>query len=650
MELNLGAATETAPGGTAGAADPSPRPPRSAPSPTELAPLFPQLEILELLGRGGMGAVYKARQPKLDRMVALKILFPRTGGEAGPGFAERFAREARALARLHHPEIVAVHDYGEAGEYPYLLMEYVDGVTLRQLLQSGKLAPEQALAIVPKICEALQFAHERGVVHRDIKPENILIDRTGRVKIADFGIAKMAAAGAQDRTLTGGKDVVGTPHYMAPEQVEQPSRVDHRADIFSLGVVFYEMLTGELPLGRFPPPSVRMGGVQVDVRLDEVVLHALEKAPERRYQHASEVKTAVESITNSPGPAKEPPIAGVQAMKVLKTDFLGTGAAVQAVGLALLFTGPIGLLVGIVLLVIGGRMAQKVVCTRCGNRTPRESRLCASCGADFVPPDRVMPTGSARARLYWAIGYSVVALCFLAAYAVPVLLDRGARGPLHILYILGAGAFAIAAVEQWWRAHRLGRWQRPGPGHGAPDGRMAPLKWRDAWPWDTGWIGVYLFVPSLVATAAVPFLWGRFGPNALWAYSVELLGLAFALVYAWVGARVRALREKHASEGGIFAEAIILKRPFQSPGLSILHDDRLDLFPIAGSPFSIRLQDILACRQVRWFNGSWLWFKRGLLFDLADGRRVGLAVPAAVAKSWSSQLRCTASFGPKNVA
>jgi tRNA A-37 threonylcarbamoyl transferase component Bud32 len=269
-------------------------PPPPTPPPEEIARLFPQFEILECLGRGGMGAVYKARQPKLDRCVALKILLPER--HSGGQFAERFAREARALARLNHPAIVAVHDFGEAGGYPYLVMEYVDGLSLRQLLQRGKLAPEEALVIVPRICEALQFAHQQGIVHRDIKPENILLDQQGQVKIADFGIAKILAPGAQDFSLTGGKDVVGTPHYMAPEQIEQPAKVDHRADIFSLGVVFYEMLTGELPLGKFQPPSHK---VQVDVRLDEVLLHALEKEPERRYQHASQVKTDLETIAGS---------------------------------------------------------------------------------------------------------------------------------------------------------------------------------------------------------------------------------------------------------------------------------------------------------------------------------------------------------------
>jgi len=266
------------------------------PPPVEqIRKLFPQLEIIELVGKGGMGAVYKARQTALDRLVALKILAPGAADDAG--FAERFNREARALARLNHPHIVAVHDFGQVGGQPYLVMEFVDGPNLRQVEQAGRLTAAQALEIVPQICEALQFAHNEGVVHRDIKPENILIDKRGRVKITDFGIAKILGVSSGKPSLTGAKDVVGTPHYMAPEQVEHPQTVDHRADIYSLGVVFYELLTGELPLGKFQPPSKK---VHLDVRLDEVVLHTLEKEPERRYQHVSEVKCDVETISHSP--------------------------------------------------------------------------------------------------------------------------------------------------------------------------------------------------------------------------------------------------------------------------------------------------------------------------------------------------------------
>jgi len=276
----------TAPGSTAGTGDTTP------PLPSDLAAHFPQLEILELLGQGGMGMVYKARQRQLDRLVALKILPVR--GSSDPAFAERFSREARALAKLNHPNIVSVHDFGQTGSYCYFIMEFVDGVNLRQMEQTQRLTPEQAIEIIPKICDALQYAHDEGVVHRDIKPGNVLIDKKGRVKIADFGLAKLLGKKEGEAHLTQSNVVMGTPHYMAPEQMNNPLTVDHRADIYSLGVVFYEMLTGELPIGRFAPPSQK---VQMDVRLDEVVLRTLESEPARRYQHVSEVRSDVESIS-----------------------------------------------------------------------------------------------------------------------------------------------------------------------------------------------------------------------------------------------------------------------------------------------------------------------------------------------------------------
>ena len=325
-------------------ADAPEKPPRFVPpKPEELARQFPQLEILEFIGQGGMGAVYKVRQKELDRIVALKILPPGIGGD--PAFAERFAREAKALAKLNHPGIVTLYEFGRAdlpvshdeevaqqhrpttGQF-YFLMEFVDGVTLRQLLNAGRVSPREALAIVPQICDALQFAHDQGIVHRDIKPENILLDRRGRVKVADFGLAKIVGAqrsagfqhgakGAEDtnepgrrpalQELTDAGKVMGTPNYMAPEQMEHPVDVDNRADIYALGVVFYQMLTGELPGNPIVPPSQSGGKVQIDVRLDEVVLRALEKKPELRYQQVSQVKTCVETIVNS-GSEGVPPV------------------------------------------------------------------------------------------------------------------------------------------------------------------------------------------------------------------------------------------------------------------------------------------------------------------------------------------------------
>jgi serine/threonine protein kinase len=282
------------------------------PTVAELAAKFSQMEILELVGQGGMGAVYKARQPRLDRYVALKILAPER--QSNPQFAERFEQEARALARLNHANIVAVYDFGETDGRFYLLMEFVDGVNLRQLLQAGRISPHDALAIVPQICDALQFAHDHGIVHRDIKPENILLDRRGRVKVADFGLAKLAGLRANEpvargvvakgsSALTESGKIIGTPQYMAPEQRERPGDVDHRADIYSLGVVFYQMLTGELPGRKIVLPSSK---VQIDVRLDEVVLRALERKPELRYQQASVLKTKVETIAAQTGGGANP--------------------------------------------------------------------------------------------------------------------------------------------------------------------------------------------------------------------------------------------------------------------------------------------------------------------------------------------------------
>jgi tRNA A-37 threonylcarbamoyl transferase component Bud32 len=261
--------------------------------------------VLELLGKGGMGAVYKARQKHLHRLVALKILPPGIGPE--PAFTERFTREAQALAQLNHPGIVTLYEFGQAAGMPFFLMEFVDGVNLGQAMVHGRIPAREALSIVPQICDALQFAHDQGIVHRDIKPENILLDRHGRVKVADFGLAILAGGRPEAVTSSGvmvvstaltevGK-VVGTPRYMSPEQLEHPSEVDRRADIYALGVVFYQMLTGELPGKKIEPPSKK---VHVDVRLDEVVLRALEKKPELRFQQASELKTSVERIAGVP--------------------------------------------------------------------------------------------------------------------------------------------------------------------------------------------------------------------------------------------------------------------------------------------------------------------------------------------------------------
>jgi predicted Ser/Thr protein kinase len=330
----MAAAAVTTDAGQTGGKRPEP------PSIERLAAAFPQLEVLEFIGQGGMGAVYKARQKQLDRIVALKVLPPGIGGD--PSFAERFTREAKALAKLMHPNIVALFEFGQADGIYYLLMEYVDGVSLGQLLRASRVSAREALAIVPQICDALQYAHDQGIVHRDIKPENILLDRRGRVKVADFGLAKLVGAGAgragsplpavasqmgdgahgvtrPTDGLTDAGKIMGTPNYMAPEQVEHPAEVDHRADIYALGVVFYQMLTGELPGKRMEPPSKK---VQIDVRLDEVVMRALEKDPGRRYSQASVLKTQVETIaTEMEGPNDSPASARGRDYRTRQTLF-----------------------------------------------------------------------------------------------------------------------------------------------------------------------------------------------------------------------------------------------------------------------------------------------------------------------------------------
>lgn len=280
--------------------------PHVPPSIESVRAAFPHLEVTTLIGSGGMGAVFQARQPQLDRFVALKILPTELADQ--PGFSERFQSEAQLLAKLSHPHIVTIHDFGQAGGFYFLLMEFVDGVNLRQLLQTKRLTPKEALSIVPPVCDALQCAHDHGIVHRDIKPENLLINKNGVVKIADFGIAKIIHSSADlvvgscaEQTGESASLAQGTPDYAAPEQSN--GHADHRADIYSLGVVLYEMLTGERPTEKLEAPSKR---VQVDIRIDEIVLRALEKTPELRFQTAAAFRTQVELFASVPTDTEAP--------------------------------------------------------------------------------------------------------------------------------------------------------------------------------------------------------------------------------------------------------------------------------------------------------------------------------------------------------
>ena len=261
------------------------------PTVEELNRLIPSCEILEFVDRGGMGAVYRARQRSLNRIVAVKVLPP--AHLERRSFAERFKRETEALGKLNHPHIVSIYDCGEAeGGLLYYVMEFVEGSNLLRRLEAGSLSPRQKLTAVMQICDALQDAHDKGVIHRDIKPSNILLDGSGNVKIADFGLAKVLREGEPEIMLTASGDALGTPEYVAPEVLNGKAPVDHRADIYSLGVMLYFMLTGHTPKGAWEPPS-QCGA---DQRLDDVVTKALQHKPDDRYQRAHDMTGVLQDV------------------------------------------------------------------------------------------------------------------------------------------------------------------------------------------------------------------------------------------------------------------------------------------------------------------------------------------------------------------
>lgn len=265
------------------------------PAVEEVRAELPQYDITRLVARGGMGAVYRGMQRALRREVAVKILPPemRDGGE-DLQFVERFKQEAQAMARLSHPNLVAVFDAGETtGGLLYFVMEFVEGSDLAQMIAAeGALVPGRALEIARTVAEALAFAHEEGIVHRDIKPSNIMIDRRGRVKVADFGLAR--AAEIENTVMTRSDVALGSPDFAAPELRIPGVKVDGRADLYALGVVIYQMLTGAIPRGRFDPPSGVMP--QVDRRLDAIVDKALQADRERRYASAREMLNDLDAV------------------------------------------------------------------------------------------------------------------------------------------------------------------------------------------------------------------------------------------------------------------------------------------------------------------------------------------------------------------
>ncbi|MEI6175554.1 MAG: protein kinase [Verrucomicrobiota bacterium] len=263
-----------------------------APEISRLEPLFPGYEIESLIATGGMGAVYCAVQKSLDRTVAIKILPDEFSKDAS--FCAGFEAEAKAMARLNHPNLIGVYDFGEVEGMLYIIMEYVPGKSLFHSAHGIAIDPGEVICLVTGICNGLAHAHENGIVHRDIKPSNILLDLNAQPKIGDFGLARPV-----ERKDNEGDEIFGTPHYTAPEVVNSPESVGFRADIFSVGVVLHELLSGFLPADDPRPVSVSRG---CDPRFDEIIRRATNPNPELRYANAAEISRDLYAISVSPAP------------------------------------------------------------------------------------------------------------------------------------------------------------------------------------------------------------------------------------------------------------------------------------------------------------------------------------------------------------
>ena len=290
----------------------------------EMQAMLPQYQFECLLGRGGMGAVYKARQVSLQRSVAIKVLPGDLIDDLEANFAERFKNEARTMAKMNHPGIVKVYDFGETQTgLLYIVMEFINGTDVSQMIRSqGKLPPDHALAITAHVCDALGYAHKNGVIHRDIKPANILMNQEGTVKVADFGLAKQSDTG---RGLTKTNTAMGTPDFVAPEALAPGMVVDGRADLYAVGVMLYQRLTGEIPRGMWALPSEK---VQCDPRYDQVILKAMQTDRDQRYQDAMEIRRDLDVILTMPLaqtgvqtiPAQQPAAGSAQPQKEARSS------------------------------------------------------------------------------------------------------------------------------------------------------------------------------------------------------------------------------------------------------------------------------------------------------------------------------------------
>jgi serine/threonine protein kinase len=324
--------------------DPAPHVAFVAPKIEDLAPLFPGYEFEGLIATGGMGAVYRAVQRSLDRTVAIKVLPSEFSRDEM--FCRNFEAEAKAMARLNHPNLIGVYDFGEAAGMLFIVMEYVPGRSLYEASHGKVVSPTEAARIVAAVCDGLTHAHENGILHRDIKPSNILLDQQSRPKIGDFGLARPVETKMQE-----GEEIFGTPHYTAPEVVQTPDQVGNRADIFSVGVMLHELLTGKLPASDTRPASVIS---RCDPRFDAIIRRATQPLPEMRQASAAEIARELRSIASSGGPRagrggtrppmparpQQPPRATGSAASSSSTTWVVIALLAAACGAAYVFLQP----------------------------------------------------------------------------------------------------------------------------------------------------------------------------------------------------------------------------------------------------------------------------------------------------------------------